>query len=140
MALKYSNRRTVIGMMLVLFFNLIIGVSIVEATGGESADYAGATGFSYQIIFPDNQIEKDLGYFKLNLAPNTKQNLEIILTNPTDEKVVVGVDINGAKTNQNGVVEYGTSTIKNDKSLAFPFEKLATGPDEVVLEPKHLRR
>ncbi|WP_314060618.1 DUF916 and DUF3324 domain-containing protein [uncultured Vagococcus sp.] len=95
---------------------------------------AGAVGFTYSIDYPSNQIQ-EAGYFDLLMTPDQKQTVKIKLSNPSAKKVKVLVGINGAKTNKNGVVEFGDTEIKNDKSLKFAFEDIIKGPKEVSLAP-----
>ncbi|OJG86761.1 hypothetical protein RV15_GL002359 [Enterococcus silesiacus] len=98
-------------------------------------DPGGATGFTYKVSFPDNQIEENIGFYKLKMAPNDHQVIKIALSNPGKEKLTVDVSLNGAKTNQNGVIEYGDSSIENDASLKFDFKEIVTGPKTVELNP-----
>lgn len=101
----------------------------------EENNQISTTGFTYSIKLPDNQIDKELGYFKLKMNPGQKQKLMITLSNPNDEKVTVEVKLNGAKSNQNGVIEYGDSTIDDDQSLKFKFKDIVKSPDFVELGP-----
>ncbi|WP_430602379.1 hypothetical protein IGJ02_002718 [Enterococcus sp. DIV0724b] len=123
---------------ILLFCSLVAGFQffcqpvIVHA---EEENPAGATGFTYSIIFPDNQVDKEIGYFKLNMTAGQHQQLNISLSNPSTKKVKIDVKLNGAKTNQNGVIEYGESMIKNDASLKFKFTDLVKGPESVELAP-----
>lgn len=116
---------------------VVIGLFFLKAVPSYSADKnpAGVTGFTYSITFPDNQVKKDLGYFKLKMDPGKNQQISITLSNPGTEKVTIDVKLNGAKTNQNGVIEYGESTIKNDPSVQFDFTDIVTGPESVELAP-----
>jgi hypothetical protein len=124
-----KKQRVILSMFIGFFF--FFQASSVYATDNP----AGATGFTYSIVFPDNQINKDLGYYKLKMAPAQHQQLEIALSNPSSKPVKIDVKLNGAKTNQNGVIEYGESTIKNDASLKFDFTDLVKGPKSVELAP-----
>ncbi|GGC76894.1 DUF916 and DUF3324 domain-containing protein [Enterococcus wangshanyuanii] len=122
----------------ILVFSIIVGflfLAKATAVSAEEENSAGATGFTYSISFPDNQIDKELGYYKLKMTPGQEQQLSIMLSNPSAEKVVIDVKLNGAKTNQNGVIEYGESAIKNDPSLKFNFIDLVEGPKSVELAP-----
>lgn len=116
---------------------MVIGLFFLQAVPSYSAaeNPAGATGFTYSITFPDNQVDKELGYYQLKMTPGQHQKLTIALSNPSDEKVTIDVKVNGAKTNQNGVIEYGESTIKNDPSLKFDFTELVKAPESVDLAP-----
>lgn len=90
-------------------------------------------GFNYKVEYPDNQIGANKGYFDLVVAPGTEQAVTLVLSNPGTEKISVNVALNGAKTNPNGVVEYGETDIENDASLKFPFEDVVSGPETVEL-------
>ncbi|MDA9471590.1 DUF916 and DUF3324 domain-containing protein [Enterococcus sp. 5H] len=121
--------------ILIVTIGIFLSPLTSHAEGEENSDVAGATGFTYSITFPDNQIQKDLGYFKLQMNPGQNQQISIALSNPGTEKVTIDVKLNGAKTNQNGVIEYGESTIENDPSLQFDFTDVVTGPESVELAP-----
>lgn len=128
-----------------LFFIAILFFSIftvgnaktvyAESTNKQSDNPESMTGFTYSLSFPDNQMEENVGYYKLKMIPGQKQTIKIALSNPGKEKVTVGITINGAKTNQNGVIEYGDSTIKNDASLKFDFKDIVKAPKSVELAP-----
>ncbi|MGM0220116.1 DUF916 and DUF3324 domain-containing protein [Enterococcus sp. AZ126] len=123
--------------MSILLSFMVVGVFFLKPVPNYAADKnpAGATGFTYNITFPDNQVDKELGYYQLKMTPGQHQKLAIALSNPSNEKVTIDVKINGAKTNQNGVIEYGESTIKNDPSLKFDFTDLVKAPESVELAP-----
>ncbi|MDA9470675.1 DUF916 and DUF3324 domain-containing protein [Enterococcus sp. 5H] len=97
-------------------------------------DIAGATGFTYSLNFPDNQMENNIGYYKLKMSQGQEQTLNITVSNPSTEKLTIDVGLNGAVTNQNGVIEYGDSDIENDVSLKFDFEDIVSGPESIDLE------
>ncbi|WP_348922399.1 DUF916 and DUF3324 domain-containing protein [Enterococcus rotai] len=119
------------GLLGLFFLSMVIGVKNVNA----NKEPGGATGFTYKVSYPANQMEENLGYYKLKMNPNDHQVIKIALTNPGAEKLTVNVKLNGAKTNQNGVIEYGDSTIENDTSLKIDFKDIVTGPKTVDLEP-----
>jgi hypothetical protein len=95
-----------------------------------------ATGFTYESIKPENQRDKSAGYFDLKMAPGQKQTVTIKLKNLAAEEIEMSVKLNGAKTNANGVIEYGPSTIKKDKSLKYDFEEIVSAPDIVKIPAK----
>ena len=94
----------------------------------------GATGFVYEIKFPENQ-QKDAGYFDLRMKPEQKQTVQILLKNPSDKEVTIETSINGTKTNMNGVLEYGPIKLKKDDSLKYDFVDIVKAPEQVVLAP-----
>lgn len=121
-----------------MFFSLFIVFLFLfqpMTTQANEENSAGATGFTYSITFPDNQVNKELGYYKLSMKPGQQQQLTITLSNPGSEKVTIDIKTNGAKTNQNGVIEYGESTIEEDASLKFHFKDIIKGPESVELAP-----
>lgn len=98
-----------------------------------NAEQISSAGFTYNIEFPENQIDTSIGYFNLMMSPGQQQTISVILSNPGTEAMVVELDLNGAKTNSNGVIEYNNGDIENDASLPFPFEDIVTGPETVDL-------
>ncbi|OJG73982.1 hypothetical protein RV12_GL000330 [Enterococcus quebecensis] len=93
-------------------------------------------GFTYKVIQPENQQNKEVGYFDLKMAPEQKQTVQIELSNDSENPVEVIVSLNGAKTNGNGVIEYGPSKIDNDKSLKYDFVDIVKGPESVTVPGK----
>ncbi|MDA9472835.1 hypothetical protein C240_3059 [Enterococcus sp. 5H] len=115
------------------------GVVSGEDNSKSTDDVAGATGFIYSLNFPENQMERNIGYYKLKMSKGQEQTVTLTLTNPSSEIVTVNVSLNGAKTNQNGVIEYGDSDIKNDDSLKFDFTDIVSGPESIELESGETR-
>lgn len=124
---------SVISLLTLTIFSFAITGFASEGSSDENVDVATATGFTYKVEFPENQTKDDLGYFDLMVTPGQKQTLIITLSNPGKEALTVNVSYNGAKTNSNGVIEYGDSLMENDASLMFDFKELVTGVDKVEL-------
>lgn len=119
-------------MTLYLLVLLLIGQKQAYA---EEQDPAGAAGFTYTIDYPENQMEDDLGYYKLKVAPGDRQEVTIHLSNQGVETSTIEVQYNSAKTNQNGVIEYGESKLQTDNSMKFKFNEIVTGEKSVELKP-----
>ncbi|OJG89768.1 hypothetical protein RV15_GL001609 [Enterococcus silesiacus] len=100
-----------------------------ETTSGEQG------GFYYEVHYPENQKEQK-GYFDLQMSPGQQQTVDIVLKNLSDKEQVIGVSINGTRTNSSGVIEYGPSQLEKDPSLKFDFVDLVKAPDKVELKPK----
>ncbi|GGC78318.1 DUF916 and DUF3324 domain-containing protein [Enterococcus wangshanyuanii] len=113
---------------------LMIGLYIVSLFGFALPAHAEKQ-FAYESIMPENQ-QGDVQYFNLRMNPGQKQTVQIMLTNRADEEQTITIGLNGAKTNSNGVLEYGPSSIKNDASLKYDFKDIVKGPTEVTLGPK----
>ncbi|QBO36383.1 DUF3324 domain-containing protein [Periweissella cryptocerci] len=92
--------------------------------------------FAVEPQLPKNQINKKHSYFDLKVAPNQKQTLEVKLKNDTDKPVVVEAQINTAKTNSNGVVEYNSDKLKLDKSLPVAIKDILTAPETITIPAK----
>lgn len=88
--------------------------------------------YTYEVIKPENQVD-EVGYFNLRMQPDQEQVVQIKLKNQTDQEVTVAIGLNGAKTNSNGVIEFGPSTIENDASLKYDFKDIVSGPETVVI-------
>lgn len=115
-----------------IFLAACLSFFLVSEKGFADTD---PVGFSYQPIFPDNQIDTKLGYYKLKMTPNQEQTAIILLRNTGKEKVKVNVALNSAKTNPLGVLEYSNSKMENDKSLVHDFTKLVTALKFVEIAP-----
>lgn len=89
-------------------------------------------------IIPDNQIDKSKTFFDLLMKPGQEQDLEVKLTNTSDQDRTVKVEVNPATTNDNGVADYSVKeTEKNrDSSLKISMADIATTENEVVV-PKN---
>lgn len=118
----------------ITFFVFLVMLVLVGQVNTVSAANPGG-GLTYRVNFPDNQMKKDIGYYHLKVKPGDKQTVTITMGNTAEKKIAVNISLNGAKTNTNGVIEYGDNGIKNDKSLKYAFEKVVTGPKKVDLNP-----
>lgn len=92
--------------------------------------------FSYDLIFPKNQQNRKLGYYDLLVKKGEQQTVQLKLNNKSDKAMKIAVSLNSAKTNSNGIIEYGVNELKNDKSLNYDFSAIVKAPKEVLLEPQ----
>ncbi|WP_086314885.1 hypothetical protein A5821_002471 [Enterococcus sp. 7F3_DIV0205] len=112
---------------------LYIGMnSIFLSTTGLAAEDDGS-GFTYKVIQPENQHNKEVGYFDLRMTPGQEQTVTIKMNNSSSEEITVEVALNSAKTNTNGVIEYGPSKLEKDKSLKYDFANLVKGEKTVKI-------
>ncbi|MHC5218578.1 DUF916 and DUF3324 domain-containing protein [Enterococcus sp. LJL128] len=116
--------------LLYIFITTIV-VSFIPVQAEASQD---GMGFTYNVVKPENQIGT-AGYFDLKMTPGQKQTVQIELSNSGQEEITVGVSLNSAKTNANGVIEYGPTAIENDASLKYDFVDVVKAPTEVVIPP-----
>ncbi|EOT38876.1 MULTISPECIES: DUF916 and DUF3324 domain-containing protein [Enterococcus] len=124
------NKKAWLGIILVYITGLFLGNTTISYAD-ESGEVEG--GFSYEVIRPENQIDKGVGYFDLLMKPKQKQTVKIKLNNTGDKEITILVGAYGGKTNSGGVIEYSNNAIENDKSLKYPFESVVKVPKEVKL-------
>lgn len=131
------KRKTMIFSLLILYIaSLFVAGQQTYAQDSQKKEEVNPTGFAYKVIQPENQQNKQVGYFDLRMKPSQKQTVQIELGNEGKEEIEVAVEINGAKTNSNGVIEYGPTGIKNDASLKYAFEDLVKAPKTVKVPAK----
>ncbi|MHC5372292.1 DUF916 and DUF3324 domain-containing protein [Enterococcus sp. LJL120] len=104
-----------------------------ENSAAASQDIANAMGFTFTMVYPENQTDQTLGYYDLVLTPEEKQTVSIVLTNPGAESIDIAVALNGAKTNRSGNIEYSKNDLPKDDSLKYSFEELVSGPNSLTL-------
>lgn len=118
-----------------LFFGiLVLFIHPVTVFSNESTENP-IKDFSYEVIFPENQKNKEIGYYDLLMNPGEKQTIQLKLYNTSAKPLKVEINLNSAKTNGNGVIEYGPSELKQDVSLKYDLAKIMSGPEEVTLKP-----
>ncbi|WP_086349713.1 DUF916 and DUF3324 domain-containing protein [Candidatus Enterococcus clewellii] len=118
---------------IVLFFITGTTTYAEETTAEGGADSYGA--FNYRLVVPENQHDREAAYFDLMMTPGQQQTVQIELENASDQEMTIAVSLNGAKTNRNGVIEYGPSPMEDDKSLKFKFKDLVKSEEKVTIPP-----
>ena len=121
---------------IIVFFIFILYIVIGAVPTYADEKTASPLGFSYEVIKPENQKKNDIGYFDLKMNTGQKQIVQIQLINGGEQPFEVMVALNGAKTNGNGVIEYGPSQIDNDKSLKYDFVDIVKAPKSIVIPAK----
>lgn len=128
------NKKAFIRLMkMVYIIGCVFGFGLT-ANAEESS--APLEGFSYEVILPENQHNKEVGFYDLRMTPGQKQTVQMKLSNSSDKEIVIDVRLNGAKTNGNGVIEYGPNELENDASLKYDFVDVVKAPEKVTLAPK----
>lgn len=106
-------------------FVLILFLVFIPWTGYSAC--ADSMRFVVSPEIPENQKDRNKTYFDLKMKPDQKQTLKVKLTNLTDESLEIEMHTTTAITNDNGVVDYSQTDLKDfDDSLMFPFSKIAT--------------
>ncbi|MEI5990813.1 DUF916 and DUF3324 domain-containing protein [Enterococcus crotali] len=124
--------------IVILYIAGSVGLNIVPtyADNSEQQNAGGGLGFTYKVNQPENQINPEVGYFDLRMTPGAKQTVEIELSNAAESPKDIVVSLNGAKTNNNGVIEYGPSELDIDKSLKYNFVDIVKAPETVTIPAK----
>lgn len=121
-----------------LVFIVLISLSFISLSQrAEAAE--DSVGFSFELEMPENSTKPDAGYYDLMMKPGQEQDLVIHFSNNMDKPITIESSINGAKTNRNGLVEYGESSIENDSSLKVDFKEIVKGPEKVTLKAKETK-
>ncbi|MGX7137606.1 hypothetical protein RV15_GL000107 [Enterococcus silesiacus] len=133
--MNMKKKAVTISLIVLYIVGLIIPgqQALAEESPKKGTSTASPTGFTYRVLQPENQQNKKVGYFDLKMSPSQKQTVQIELGNESTEEIEVDIAINGAKTNGNGVIEYGPTGIENDTSLKYAFEDLVKGPKSVKI-------
>ena len=95
----------------------IMGIFFSFPISGHAADASGE--FEVKPIFPENQLDKAIGYFDLLVKPEQEQTLEVKLTNSLEKARVFEVSVNPAVTSDGGTIDYGQADPRLDKTLPF---------------------
>ncbi|MEI5992310.1 hypothetical protein A5881_003866 [Enterococcus termitis] len=119
----------------ILYIVLPVICTPISAYANENSEEAANSGFSYKVVYPENQ-RNEVGYFDLRMTPGQKQTVVIQLSNSSDKEVTVDVGLNSTKTNSNGVLENGPSSLEKDSSLKYDFADIVKGKESVVIPPK----
>lgn len=114
--------------------NLLFAISVTAVE--PNSNQHKAEGFSFEVVKPDKQKNKEVGYFDLQLAPKAKETVQMKLMNTSEKELKIAVALNNAKTNSSGVIEYVPSKILDDASLKYKFSTIVKAPKEVTLAPQ----
>ena len=126
--------------LITLVFGLLLLPSMAygaddKKTTDSTVENSTPTGFEYQVVHPENQISES-GYFDLKMNPGQKQTLHIKIKNTGDTPITLSIELNGTKTNSNGVIEWGPSAVEKDASLKYDFLDIVKAPTELTIKAK----
>lgn len=90
--------------------------------------------FSMEAVLPENQrSDSGVTYFDLVVKPESKQELQVVLKNASDQAVDLELSANGAVTNSLGTIDYGQPAAKKDQTAKYTLQELLQVPSEVTL-------
>ena len=114
-------RRLVLPLLLTVILCSGMGLFPPLAQGAPQSE----VNFHVRALLPSNQINSGLSYFDLRMTPSQTQQLEVEITNTSDEALVVNVEAITASTNRNGIIDYKMPDVK-DESLRVAFSEIST--------------
>ena len=131
--MKKNWLKGLFGILYIFSFTFGLTVPTYAEETSSTAAAESPIGFSYKVIQPENQRDTSVGYFDLRMTPGQVQTVQIELANSSNVEKTVEIDLNRAKTNGNGVIEYGPIAIDKDASMKYDFEEIVTGPESVTI-------
>lgn len=114
--------------MLTLLLTWMLILPLAVQAEGENVSY------SVEALIPENQIDQRQSYFDLNMKPNQKQELAVLIHNNEHEEITVLLSVNNATTNSNGLVIYEEKE-EFDPSLKVPLNEILRFKEEEVTIP-----
>ena len=97
-----------------------------------------ARSFTVKAVISHNQIDKKLTYYDLQVHPQQKQTLKMVVTNLGTKKLKVDLNINNAYTSQNGIISYDKSYVHLYKAQQPALSDLVQGKrhKSIVIDPQ----
>lgn len=126
-----TRRKRFLGIILLLSFVFLGWATTPSEAASDSLQVA------VKAILPENQAS-DVTYFDLNMEPGKKQDLDLELTNSSDEEQTVTLEITNATTNSTGSIDYSPrgKDYKQDDTLKYPLTKIVSAPKTVTVPAK----
>ncbi|KRM24472.1 DUF916 and DUF3324 domain-containing protein [Latilactobacillus graminis] len=81
--------------------------------------------FEIQRLPSETQVNNDVKYFDLKIAPGEREEIKMRVQNFTDHKITVKTDLRNSFTQVGGGVDFTSDTKQLDSSLAVPLTKVA---------------
>ncbi|WP_086445266.1 DUF916 and DUF3324 domain-containing protein [Candidatus Enterococcus lemimoniae] len=129
------KKRIINWVMSILYIAIAFFILPNSVLADKESEQTASGGFTYKVIYPDNQ-HKEVSYFDLRMKPAQKQTAIIQMSNSSEKEITVDISLNGTKTNSNGVLENGPSSLEKDSSLKYDFAEIVKGQESVVIPPQ----
>ena len=123
-----SNIVGKVSLVLVLVFSLLYCSKSI---------YASSSNFNVSPEIPENQVDKNLGYFNLVMSPESQQTLSFKVNNATSKSITVEMAFAHSTTNGNGLAIYDSSKAIKDSSLKYNIEDFVDIPKKEVTIAAH---
>lgn len=97
---------------------------------------AAAPSFSAQIVQAMDVDQTEKSYFDLTLAPDQKQEVQIMVQNLLNKKNKIKISPTVAQTSDSGHAVYNQTKLRADDTLTYEFPKLTGKSQTVTVPPK----
>ncbi|MBN2938192.1 MAG: DUF916 and DUF3324 domain-containing protein [Lactococcus lactis] len=99
--------------------------------------YASSSNFNVIPEIPENQVDKNLGYFNLVMSPESQQDLSFKVNNSTSKSITIEMAFARSTTNGNGLAIYDSSKAAKDSSLKYNIEDFVNIPKKEITIAAH---
>lgn len=109
-------------------FLFLVTLSIVSVSSVDAEEKTSS--YSVSPLFSEHQSEGVGNFFDIKWTPSTKDVFSIKITNNTNKEQMYNVEVNKARTNKNGIVDYSDNTTE-EKTVPYPLTKMINLSKEV---------
>lgn len=113
---------------------------LVGLQGSIKADNNNSPVFSVIPKTAGNQMNTNATYYDLKTTPNMQETISVTVNNASKNEVRIAPEVNLAKTNYNGVIDYQTKGLKSDKSLPYDISELVKPAEKETIIPGNSSR
>lgn len=103
-------------------------LSIISVSSVDAAEKTAS--YSVLPMFSKHQSEGVDNFFDIKWTPSTKETFSIKITNNTKKEQTYNIEVNKARTNKNGIVDYSDNTTEK-KTVPYPLTKMINLSKEV---------
>lgn len=104
--------------------------------GFSQASWAEESGFTAEILRPENQLGETESYFDLLVKPNTKHELQVRIKSELDQPQDLDLSITNAQTSNFGEIDYTETKVEEPFLPRVPLTSIAKVQKQVSLKAK----
>lgn len=118
--------KRVITLIFLMILSICGGNVLAEDTQISNGSY------SVSAITSEHQSQEIESFFDIRWTPNATDNFGILITNKSDETQTYQLQVNKARTNKNGIIDYSDST-KEQEPIKYKLTQMINIPKEVTI-------
>ncbi|MGX7417561.1 DUF916 and DUF3324 domain-containing protein [Carnobacterium gallinarum] len=118
-----------------ILFTIMVLLTTYLPQKAYAANEDSSVPISANVVLPENQYKKEASYFYLKMTPGQEQELEVKLNNGSDKAQTVDISLASGITNDGGIIDYPDDLKKFDKTLKYPFSKIASTDKTATIDP-----